>query len=1134
MKHMRALPIALSLLIITVSVCAQRPLMQFEAGAQASSEVLRYVGASDDELRRLVLDAAKHRHPATKLLQQIMPLREKQKSAAQLIDRLLDLGLETSDSMSLEQLVEQIDDRGALDPRNNGMKFQAYYYAMRYHVRGNEKDAERAVEILKRFAQVICQWPLVDRDGNVHSQNDVRYLRTWDANGLWGEWYYQDLWACQPLLWAWDLIGSSKALQEPGVSEYIEEDLLRYMVEHQFKYDPPTYGNLEHYILEGLIDFGLLLPEPEYIHRAIRWHHAVVITQFFADGFWHEGTPAYHKDIWQGVTVLVPRLLKGYSDPLGFHSAETYEWIQARQELIEAPGITIADGGVRFDDLDLGVIYAPQFRRMEEATNKLLFPNRTVAGLHDCLPAGYKAWWAEAPTIGEPRLLGSSGHGILGTGVFRDQVYAHLHYGGTHGHEHYDALNMILWAKDHELVSEGMYRPLPGDISTREWHTSTAAHNTVVIDERDQGGRFSNKTRSIASIDAVPGIPNARYRSGGHGNSDSDGKLLMFETTFDDVQVIEAAGEKSYYTVQPEIYRRTLALVKTDSKACYVVDIFRVKGGAIHDWMLHGPLDVPYGITFPGPMKPKEGVLHKYLRDMESFHTNHDVYFEIAVPRGPKVRTFLMGQDNTELILAQAPAMRRMGTAPFVDVRHSGPDSVFVAVYEPIGVRDTPKVQNVEFVQLGDDMSVGILVELTDDTKDVILSTMEEGPWTFREVKEWGITFSGRFGHARLKGGQAQWLYLPRGESLAAGDAEVKRALPFSGQILSTTRTESRASEDSLTADIPLPEGDELKGRALIMDVGGQLVQSIIVDKVERLETGSLILTKDDPGVSVEKDRVRLEHFPNWGISGSLKFLIENPQLAIVRAMINAPREGETVKGRISLSLDVSPRDIRIVDVAVWMDDTVIYRGAEVPDDLEIDTRQLTEGGHSLTVKAISGTGLLGEASSSFYVNNRWQLDDALDAPADTGWFGTLLQEKTVDTSDGWAYDISDPDNFFGDESRRVRLQDSEEYLVWETDGPLDRFDVTIYATHPEACRYIQLAVLEDGAWKEIGFDVQTTKSSQSDWLKMMLTGKVKERTRSESFRLKILSGAGARGAVSDGSDIQIGHVTLQGSWPSD
>ncbi|NLN18216.1 MAG: hypothetical protein GX162_02910 [Firmicutes bacterium] len=1123
MKHVRILLIAIPVLILAVFAGAQRPLMRFELADQAYKEVTRYVRASDDELRKIVMDGARHRHPATRLLHQIMPLREINKDAALLIDRLLYLALEASDAMSLEELLEQIDERGALNPKNNEMKFQAYYYAMRYYVHGNESDAQKSAAILKRFAEVIHKWPLVDGEGRVYAQDDTRYLRQWDANGLWGEWFYQDLWGCQPLLWAWDLIGNSQALQEPGVSEYIERELLRYMVEHQFKYHPPTYGNLEHYILEGLIDFGMLLPEPEYIHRAVRWHNAVIVTQFFADGFWHEGTPAYHKDIWQGVAVLVPRLLKGYSDPPGFRSVETYEWIQARPEVQGAPGITIVDGAARFDDLDLEAIYGVQFRRMEEAVNKLLFPDRTVAGLHDCLLQGYQAWWAQAPTVGEPRLLGSSGHGILGTGTHRDQVYVHLHYGGTHGHEHYDALNIILWAKNLELISEGMYRPLPGDISTREWHTSTAAHNTVVIDERDQGGRFSNRTRRITALDAVSGIPDWRYRSGGHGNSDSDGRLLMFETTFDNVQVIEASGEKSYYTVQPDIYRRTLALVKIDARDCYVVDIFRVKGGGIHDWMLHGPLDVPYEMTLSDPMQPKEGVLHKYLQVQESLRTDQDVCFEITASGGSRLRTFLMGEKETEVILAQAPAMRRMGLAPFVDVRRPGPENVFVAVYEPVGPRETSRIHKVEFMSLGDDMAVGILVELTDGTKDIIVSTMEDGSWTVRQIDEWGVSFAGRFAHARLREDLVEWLSLPRGEFLAAGGARVKGAQPFEGRILSTTRTEARDSADTLTADLALPEGEELKNRALIMDMGGELVQSIIVNRVEPLETGSLIFTDDDPGFSIENGLIRLEHFPNWAIPGTLRFLIDNPQLAILETTIKKPQAGETVRGRLLASFDVvGPEDAGVADVTVWMDEAIIYRGDQVPDDLEIDTRQLTEGQHYLTLRAVSDAGLVGEARSSFRVNNRWELEDPLDPPIQMGWFGPVPQDLTIETSDGWDHDTSDAERYFGDDSRRVRLTDSEEYLVWQTEGALSSFAVVLYTTQPAAHRYVRLEMLADGVWKELEFEART-EVGPSGVMKTALTGTVEEEIRSERFRLRILPGAGEPG------EIQIGHVTLKG-----
>ena len=114
-------------------------------------------------------------------------------------------------------------------------------------------------------------------------------------------------------------------------------------------------------------------------------------------------------------------------------------------------------------------------------------------------------------------------------------------------------------------------------------------------------------------------------------------------------------------------------------------------------------------------------------------------------------------------------------------------------------------------MSLGDDMAVGILVELTDGTKDIIVSTMEDGSWTVRQIDEWGVSFAGRFAHARLREDLVEWLSLPRGEFLAAGGARVKGAQPFEGRILSTTRTEARDSADTLTADLALPEGEELE-----------------------------------------------------------------------------------------------------------------------------------------------------------------------------------------------------------------------------------------------------------------------------------------------------------------------------------
>jgi hypothetical protein len=884
---------------IIPNVAGERPFMRFDRidETTALATFRKYRLATDDVLRQLVNDDKKYRHPAITALQHLVSIIDKESGVRILIERILCLGLEDADKLTETDLIAQIDKTGAQNSDNNRLKIQAYYYSLRYYIKKDEEDARRTIAILNRFAEVMPEWPLIDRDGKPHSQNEKSYLQHGDANGLWGEWYYMDPWASQPLLWAWDLIGASQAMKEPGVSQHIEEKLLRFMVEHQFKYSPPTYGNLENYILDGLVDFGLLLPEPEYIHRIVRWHNAVVITQFYADGFWHEGTPAYHKDIWQGLAVSVSRLLEGYSDPPGFTNKETLELVEKRNELKGAPGFIVEDGGVRFEDLDLGLVYESQFRRMEEAIKKLTLPNGSVACLHDGFEYTYRAWWTTPPVVGRPMLLGSSGHGILGTGQGNKQMYVHLHFGGMHGHEHYDALNVLLWAQGYELLSEGMYRPLPGDeISTRAWHTATAGHNTVVIDGRNQAGRGANKTRKLGPNDAVPGILDSRYREGGHGNTLSDGELLIFESTLDEVQIIEAGAEQSYVP-RPELYRRTIAMVTAEEGEGYVFDVFRVRGGKYHDWMLHGCLQEPYEVRFDLPLESKSEKVHGYIKDLKIFKTDESFVFDMEIKGGPLTRVYMMGQPKTEVICGQGPAMRRIGTAPFIDIHHQGSESIFVAVHEP---REStkPLIESVEFINIEASdgkgrfsllnfffpqrgtFAVGARIKFTDGRIDLIISTMDEADGPLREIKEWGVALRGRFAHARLaEDGSVQWLYLVRGEYFRVGDEEVNGAIPFTGEIISTTRIEAREERDTLITETLLPEGDALKGRALIMDLGGTLVQSLIIDHVEITDGKSIIVTKDDPGISIEKGLVRLEHYPNWGRSGKCRFLIENPQL---------------------------------------------------------------------------------------------------------------------------------------------------------------------------------------------------------------------------------------------------------------
>jgi hypothetical protein len=246
-----------------------------------------------------------------------MPLRANQPNAKVLVDKLLSLALEEADRLSVEELVAKVSEKGSPDPANRESRDWAFYYALRYYVTYHEGDAHRAVALLTRFAEVVSRWPIKDREGRLQSQYDRVYTIRWDSNGLWGDWFYYDPERSLPWLWAWDLAGTSAAMRAPGVSGRIEKDLLRFVVERQFVH-APGYGNMDASLLEGIIPFGRILPEPEYIHRVARWANAIMITGFYADGFWHEGTPAYHAQI-VGHLKRVFTLLNGYSDPSRFH-----------------------------------------------------------------------------------------------------------------------------------------------------------------------------------------------------------------------------------------------------------------------------------------------------------------------------------------------------------------------------------------------------------------------------------------------------------------------------------------------------------------------------------------------------------------------------------------------------------------------------------------------------------------------------------------------------------------------------------------------------------------------------------------------------------------------------------------------
>lgn len=855
-------------LLMAPAYAQQRPLLRYECDPETVRQALaRRLPASDAELLAAIDPADRTAAgsqlalwAADQLFRLHMTTGEPEPAArATAILRALDARWVVA---SDEELRAQITERGALDASNLLMRDVAWDLARIAHLGSDDGAAHRCAVILQRLAEVMPRWPLVTHAGELRDQDDPAYRLAWDANGLWGVWFVSDLTAGLPVARAFDLIHDTGAMQELGALEQIERDLVRYVPEHYLE-RPLDLGNLTHYMLAALPQYGMAIPEPRYVHIAVQRYRWILNAMYYADGFWHEGSPAYHKDITYGLRVTVPEVLRGYSDPQGYTSD------------IDLP---------RYDDLDLAAEYARQLDRAWDALKKLTFPNKDYAKLHDATyPHG--AWWDVKPERSRPRLLGCMGHAILGTGEGDDMAELHLHFSGTHGHEHLDALNIILFARGRELISETRYRDTPGWPTTREWHTMTAGHNTVVIDEHNQETRFPDPShrRPITEQDAMTGvgqhagmvvdIPDWRYRNGGHGNALNDPKLRCFVTEWDTVQVAEAEAERAYYP-DPEVYRRTVALVRIDEHQVYAVDIFRVRGGAVHDWMLHGCLQDPYTVSTSLELAPMEGTLHKYLSDLRTAATDAGWVADFTYEAGGQLRTHLLGQPGSRVILGRGPAMRRDGYADFLDLRHEGGESVFVAVHDPY--EDEPNVLAVEPMAWGTGMDVGLRVTLANGCTDVILSSGGEAP--FEEAStEGGIVFAGRLAHLRFAGDRLLHAYGVDATRLRVGAVDLSGPGGFDGEITATHRIEAGAQFDAFETDAELPAGQE--GRCLLVDLGGTLTQVFTIDRVEPTATGALIYSRDEPGMEIRGDLIKLMYYPGWGIPRPARFHVADTLL---------------------------------------------------------------------------------------------------------------------------------------------------------------------------------------------------------------------------------------------------------------
>ena len=723
----------------------------------------------------------------------------------------------------------------------------AYQLGKLYYLTGRPTLARRAALILDRFAQVYpgycARFDAPFRTKVVfEGDHTFPYPVSPYLAAKWDYWAYGDI--PSNLILAYDLIRESGQIDDE-MQRRIEVDLIRGSVGFVRSY-PITLSNMDPAILRGLISAGRVLGEPAYVHESVQWIGDLIRKQFFVDGMWREGAVSYHNQTVEGL-VSVMDLLKGYSDPKGYSNPES---------------------GERYDNLDLLDSF-PFFERARRIPDLLRYPNGRLVAVHDTW-----AWQERAPTTETaPHLLAGVGHAWLGRGNGAYQMQAHLHFSGAYGHAHADLLSISLFSHGQERLSDIGYTWT----HQRQWASSTLSHSTVVVNGEDQ----------------------AR----GNENDPSDGNLLLFVPGNSWFQAVAAQGNRAYPGVVRD-YRRLLVMIGVSAQDAYVVDVFRVDGGARHDYVLVGdanndgsietdldrstygetllPPDVevvfPSGETVPGYAEGHNFV-YGYVRDVSRAEIStpwNVVFASEGEPKGG-VRIHGVSKLDGELLFGKMPSVRRAQESegrlddyamPALIHRREGRDlsSVFVNVLEPFG--EAPFIRSV--TRLGKD-SDGLALKITGEDYTDYLFCNPDG----KRMVVGDMALDGRIGFVRERDGAVERMTLVGGRLLQKGNVHLSGEGIIRGKILGVFRKENGADLDGLVVDGNVPEGEGLRGLTVVVKDGAGFTLGLrLVDVVKR-DGRTVLVLADDPGFEMELDGTsRHVYFPRRSWDGENRFEI--------------------------------------------------------------------------------------------------------------------------------------------------------------------------------------------------------------------------------------------------------------------
>jgi len=702
--------------------------------------------------------------------------------------------------------------------------------------------------------------------------------RASDHNGLAHEWSIVEV-------RAFDAIWNSQALRalsaERGydVRAHIAKDYFANegdFITQRVPIETATGTNLSG-PFQVLAETAVLLGRPDYIEWLNRYLEATVTLNFLRDGMYPESF-GYHKEYAEAnleVAEIVSRYFTIYpadTDALRTAKAASAERLR-------------------------------QLQRSAQVHLSVALPNGDAAPFDDTL-------FGSAPlrTTTRSVLLPAYGHLVLGSGEGSTQTQLNLHFNDSCNHTHKSVLGLSLFAFGQELLGNNRYAQAAAG---RGFLNSTMAHNTVTIDRTSQ-------ERSRIQLE------------GNLGHLFTGGDLKTFEPGLGGVALAEIDGQRAYRNVPERRYKRLAVLNTADPAHPYMLDIFRVGGGRIHDYFLHGAIkfDETAQASFPLTKIAKQYPLleegEEWIEPKEnSSNTNwYGVFREMSAGRSPGnwnasfldasgktgTRVHVADDGDSQVFLGKSPVVIRENPKDRADqifnfwrptllirrTAHEGQplQSLFVSVIEPLhGVAGITKVERLPLKQPSLE-SAALRITFANGRQDICLVNLSDAAQTISTADD-VFVMQGRFGLAsKDKTALKSWLIAGRG--FRYGNQTITLpAAAHTGRINAVMRRKNGAAADAFVTDAALPVGTALHGRWLSLTFGTYKVvpekrgdyplgvqeqsgisQMFQIDHIEQRDGKTWIHLTEDPAFTIQGDKAVETLRPQRTFEGQCRFEI--------------------------------------------------------------------------------------------------------------------------------------------------------------------------------------------------------------------------------------------------------------------